>query len=125
MPKWKNNVFGTTNKRQFSVETVSALQVNKFNSGFHLCPHQSKKAKGGEDAVTVLDHFLAAADGVGGWAESGVDPAIYSRKLCSNLEEGANKADERMLMRPKEILVDAVMDNQEMGSATCVVLSLD
>ena len=90
-----------------------------------MCPHQSKKHKGGEDAATVLDHFLAAADGVGGWAESGVDPAIYSRKLCANLEEGALKADERALMKPKDILVDAVMENHEMGSATCVVLSLD
>jgi protein phosphatase PTC7 len=28
-------------------------------------------------------------------------------------------------MRPREILVDAVMNNHEMGSATCVCLSLD
>lgn len=25
---------------------------------------------------------MAIADGVGGWAESGVDPAIFARRLC-------------------------------------------
>ena len=49
-------------------------------------PHYSKKAKGGEDAACILDNLLAVADGVGGWAESGVDPAIFSRKLCINIE---------------------------------------
>ena len=27
--------------------------------------------------------FLAVADGVGGWAEHGVDPGKYSKELCS------------------------------------------
>ena len=26
--------------------------------------------------------MIAVADGVGGWATKGVDPAIYSRRLC-------------------------------------------
>jgi protein phosphatase PTC7 len=29
---------------------------------------------------------LCVADGVGGWAESGVDPAIYSKKLCKIID---------------------------------------
>jgi len=51
---------------------------------------------------------LAVADGVGGWAESGVDPAIFSRRLCVNIEKHGKEADERRLMRPKEILNDSV-----------------
>ena len=43
----------------------------------------SKRHKGGEDAATLTDRVLAIADGVGGWAESNVDPAKYSRRLCS------------------------------------------
>ena len=69
--------------------------MNTFNSGASLVPHASKRKKGGEDAVTVLPNFLVAADGVGGWVESGVDPAIFTRKLCANLEEGAKKSDDR------------------------------
>ncbi len=26
--------------------------------------------------------ILAVADGVGGWADHGVDPALYSKELC-------------------------------------------
>lgn len=33
------------------------------------------------------DRLLCVADGVGGWAESGVDPAIYSKKLCSIMHD--------------------------------------
>jgi len=41
--------------------------------------------KGGEDAYFINHNTLSVADGVGGWAEQGVDPAIYSKKLCKLL----------------------------------------
>lgn len=47
-----------------------------------MIPHPSKAAKGGEDAIFVDDNLLVVADGVGGWAQYGVDPGIFSRKLC-------------------------------------------
>jgi serine/threonine protein phosphatase PrpC len=31
--------------------------------------------------------LLAVADGVGGWNERGVDPALFSKELCKNLRE--------------------------------------
>ena len=46
-------------------------------------PHQMKKHKGGEDAAAYTERMLCVADGVGGWAESGVDPANYSTQLCN------------------------------------------
>jgi serine/threonine protein phosphatase PrpC len=30
----------------------------------------------------ITDRTLAVADGVGGWAENNIDPAIYARRLC-------------------------------------------
>lgn len=47
-----------------------------------VLPHMQKRHKGGEDAAVLTDTVLAVADGVGGWAENGVDPANYSRRLC-------------------------------------------
>ena len=41
-----------------------------------------KRAKGGEDAAVLTERIIGVADGVGGWSEQGVDPAIYSRTLC-------------------------------------------
>ena len=77
--------------RQFSTDgqsvDPSSIRVNRFHSGVFLNPHPAKKAKGGEDAACVSENIIAVADGVGGWAESGVDPANYSRKLCYNIDK--------------------------------------
>lgn len=43
-----------------------------------MMPHPSKLDKGGEDAYYVHDNVVAVADGVGGWTNHGIDPAIYS-----------------------------------------------
>lgn len=40
-----------------------------------MIPHPEKIAKGGEDALYANNFILSVADGVGGWAAHGVDPA--------------------------------------------------
>ncbi|KAJ1495761.1 hypothetical protein T484DRAFT_1761125 [Baffinella frigidus] len=66
-----------------SVQSV-ALRLN-CQVGF--IPHPEKAHKGGEDAFFVLTHDAGhgsgcgVADGVGGWAEQGVDSGEYSRAL--------------------------------------------
>jgi serine/threonine protein phosphatase PrpC len=75
----------STGPRFFSSE-VSQLKFNIFNSGIYLNPHFEKRKKGGEDAASLADNMLAVADGVGGWITSGVDPAIFARKLCRNID---------------------------------------
>jgi protein phosphatase PTC7 len=90
-----------------------------------LNPHYQKRHKGGEDAATVCPTMLAVADGVGGWAESGVDPAIYSKRLCSLFESLYETGDERYLASPKNLLVDAAGQNTETGSCTACIVQLD
>ena len=85
----------------------------------HICPHELKLHKGGEDACAVSTSTLAVADGVGGWADSGIDPAIYSRQLCKNILK-----HQPITICPKELLIKAAVDNKEIGSATCVVCVL-
>ncbi len=87
-------------------------------------PHFQKVAKGGEDAASVSPNVLAVADGVGGWAESGIDPAIFSKRLCKNIDELIIKS-ESYIHEPKRLLMDAVSANHETGSSTCVIVSLD
>ena len=62
---------------------------NKFNAGVHMNPHPDKIQKGGEDAYSISKDgtLLSVADGVGGWANSGVDPALYSKRLCSIIDD--------------------------------------
>jgi protein phosphatase PTC7 len=57
----------------------------------------------------VTDNLLAVADGVGGWAESGIDPANFSKRLCVLIEEGiTSDKKELYLNQPRSLLVDAV-----------------
>lgn len=64
---------------QFSVDKKFKY---KFLYGSHMIPHPEKAYKGGEDAMFTSDNVLVVADGVGGWADQGVDPGLYSKKLC-------------------------------------------
>lgn len=61
---------------------LSTPEKFKFRYGSKLIPHPDKIKKGGEDAFFVHDNILVIADGVGGWSNRGVDPALYSKRLC-------------------------------------------
>ncbi|MCO5589892.1 hypothetical protein L7F22_043861 [Adiantum nelumboides] len=56
-----------------------------------------KGGESGEDALSVTkmkdegDWFLAIADGVGGWSENGVDPALFSQSLIYHASEYAKR----------------------------------
>jgi protein phosphatase PTC7 len=70
-----------------------------FDRGEVSIPHPDKVFKGGEDAYFVTElnteHALSGnnlfafgvADGVGGWASSGVDPAIFAQTLMTNCDK--------------------------------------
>ena len=105
------------------VSTVNAKNV--FTSGVFLNPHFAKRFKGGEDAACINDRLICVADGVGGWAESGIDPALYSKRLCAIIDVLYRSGDERYQMSPKQLLVDAVKKNEEVGSCTCCLIVLD
>jgi len=57
-----------------------------------LIPHEQKKDKGGEDTYFVSDDGLAVGvfDGVGGWADVGVNPRLYSYRLMEGCLLDAN-----------------------------------
>ena len=53
-------------------------------------PHPAKASSGGEDAFFVSSWgqgAIGVADGVGGWAAEGVNPALYPRRLMTACEE--------------------------------------
>jgi hypothetical protein len=59
----------------------SGRELRLVSAGCSLA-HTSKRETGGEDAFFVSDAGLGAvgvADGVGGWARSGIDPKVYPR----------------------------------------------
>ena len=120
--KWKVVSVGL---RHFSVETISKSRVNYFNAGVWFQPHYQKIKKGGEDAASLSSNVIAVADGVGGWAESGIDPAIFSKRLCKNIDELVLQKELHYIENPKELMMEAVYQNKETGSSTCVIATLD
>lgn len=44
-------------------------------------PHPEKLHRGGEDAFISDDFIISVADGVGGYASSGVNPAVFTRRV--------------------------------------------
>ncbi|KAI3450286.1 hypothetical protein Pfo_006951 [Paulownia fortunei] len=88
--------------------------------GTHLIPHPDKVEKGGEDAFFVSSHgggVIAVADGVSGWAEKDVNPALFSRELMANASGLVE--DEEVLIRKAHAATTSI------GSATAVVAMLE
>lgn len=65
--------------------------------------------------------MIAVADGVGGWAERGVDPGLFSKQLCKDFQSLYNKDFSKTL---KEILLKAVTMNDFTGSSTACLAKL-
>jgi protein phosphatase PTC7 len=93
-----------------------------------------RRADGGEDAffVSKLNHnpgavAFAVADGVGGWAESRVDPGEFSRALCSLMADAALAYhDPSQRLRPKALMqmaYDRLLDERAIlaGGSTAMV----
>ena len=62
---------------------TSALSMS---IGAWALPHPEKLKRGGEDAHFVGREAAGVADGVGGWAQLGVDPGVYSREFMKGTE---------------------------------------
>jgi len=85
-------------------------------------PHPDKAAGGGvgEDAVSSSRFLLGVADGVGGWAESGIDAGMYSRELISKSVEAAEGKVPPFGL--EEVATAGYKDTHATGSSTlCLV----
>ncbi|KAF9591916.1 hypothetical protein IFM89_010274 [Coptis chinensis] len=94
--------------------------------GSHLIPHPRKVEKGGEDAFFVSSYnggVVAIADGVSGWAEQNIDPALFSRELMANVSYLVE--DEEVNYDPLILLKKAHAATSSIGSATVVVAMLE
>jgi len=76
--------------------TPAAAPAAAAGPCFSVCsiPHPAKEEKGGEDAYFISREagVFGVADGVSGWAELGVDPALYSSELMGRVGRAAPAA---------------------------------
>lgn len=93
-----------------------------------IIPHDDKKFRGGEDAASTTSEMLVVADGVGGWANKGVNPGLYSRKLTETITSEYLKLSpaEQDTINLKSLVHKSnhIAADQHLGSATCTVVRL-
>lgn len=105
--------------------TPLAEKPLKLLSGSCYLPHPAKEETGGEDAHFICgdEQAIGVADGVGGWADVGVDAGLFSRELMSHsvtavLEEPKGSID------PARVLEKAHACTKAKGSSTACIIAL-
>jgi protein phosphatase PTC7 len=94
-----------------------------FNSAAAMIPHPEKASIGGEDAYFIDGtRWVGVADGVGGWALSGVNAGDYARELMWNCAERARKVGSES--DPKSVLIYAAKRTKSKGTAATLIASL-
>ena len=102
---------------------VSAL--NSLRVAVHNFPCPGKKNPKGEDAHFFGPLAMAVADGVGGWAEVGVDPSLYANELMKGVKTAVNTLSDTERVEPMTVLKFAAGKCASVGSSTCSLLLLD
>mmetsp|Transcript_31159 Transcript_31159/g.30611 ORF Transcript_31159/g.30611 Transcript_31159/m.30611 type:complete len:115 (+) Transcript_31159:123-467(+) len=89
-----------------------------------MIPHNDKKDRGGEDAYFASDRLMVVADGVGGWAKKGVNPAFFSRRLAALLGEKHQEEPGRDMKKAlRSSCIEA--SDEHIGSSTVVLMKFD
>ncbi|CAH1415117.1 unnamed protein product [Lactuca virosa] len=117
-------------------ETITSLAIEangkgghartlKLLSGSSYLPHPDKEATGGEDAhfICVEEQVIGVADGVGGWADVGINAGLYSRSLMSNSVR-AIQDEPKEAIDPARVLTKAHSATKAQGSSTACIIAL-
>ncbi|KAF5738169.1 putative protein phosphatase 2c [Tripterygium wilfordii] len=105
--------------------TVSFNQTLKLLSGSCYLPHPDKEETGGEDAhfMCVEEQAIGVADGVGGWADVGINSGLFSRELMSN-SVAAIQEEPKGSIDPVRVLEKAHSGTKAKGSSTACIIAL-
>lgn len=109
-----------------SIEPI--ITDTRFTLGVSMIPHPAKVAKGGEDAYFISNdgRCIGVADGVGGWGDIGVDPALYSRALMEGAKISADNSGISAHRDPLTLMQDGYNYAQcVQGSSTACVIVID
>lgn len=104
---------------------IPITRALKLNSGSCYLPHPDKEETGGEDAhfICLDEQAIGVADGVGGWADMGVDAGVYARELMSNSVSAIHE-EPRGSVDPARVLEKAYTSTKAKGSSTACIIAL-
>ncbi|XP_051150838.1 probable protein phosphatase 2C 55 [Andrographis paniculata] len=108
-----------------SEQNIPIDRTLKLNSASCYLPHPEKEETGGEDAhfICTDEQAIGVADGVGGWADLGVDAGQYARELMSN-SVNAIQEEPRGSVDPARVLEKAYVRTKSKGSSTACIIAL-
>eukprot|EP01018_Ginkgo_biloba_P031673 Gb_21754 [translate_table: standard] len=106
-------------------ETPMGDTFFKLFSGSCYLPHPDKEETGGEDAhfIGEVQQAIGIADGVGGWAQIGVNAGDYARELMAQ-SMVAIQQEPRGSIDPARVLDKAYINTKSRGSSTVCILVL-
>jgi protein phosphatase PTC7 len=98
----------------------------KLLSGSCYLPHPDKEETGGEDAHFICkdEQVIGIADGVGGWADVGVNAGEFSRELMSH-SVSAIQEEPNGSFDPARVLEKAHAKTKAQGSSTACIITLN
>ena len=88
-------------------------------------PHPDKEESGGEDAhfICADEQAIGVADGVGGWADLGVNAGLFAQELMSN-SVTAVQEEPKGSIDPARVLEKAHSSTKARGSSTACIIAL-
>ncbi|KAL6982789.1 protein-serine,threonine phosphatase [Sarracenia purpurea var. burkii] len=118
-------------EEQLASAAVDSLQKDlagrtlKLISGSCYLPHPDKEETGGEDAhfICVDEQAIGVADGVGGWADMGIDSGLFARELMSN-SIAAVREEPKGSIDTARVLEKAHSSTKAKGSSTACIIAL-
>ncbi|KAK7310445.1 hypothetical protein RJT34_07980 [Clitoria ternatea] len=115
----------SSNSSDSSEQKTPSGKTLKLVSGSCYLPHPDKEETGGEDAHFICseEQAIGVADGVGGWADVGVNAGYYSRELMSKSVE-AIQEEPKGSIDPARVLEKAHSSTKARGSSTACIIAL-
>lgn len=97
----------------------------KLLSGSCYLPHPEKEETGGEDAHFICEdaQAIGVADGVGGWADVGVNAGLFARELMAHSLK-AIQEEPMSSFEPARVLEKAHSCTKAKGSSTACIIGL-
>lgn len=104
---------------------ILGQKAPKLLSGSCYLPHPDKEETGGEDAHFICEdaQAIGVADGVGGWADVGVNAGHFSRELMSHSVRAIQEEPEGCF-DPARVLEKAHSCTKAKGSSTACIIGL-
>ncbi|KAL8153969.1 hypothetical protein V2J09_011729 [Rumex salicifolius] len=114
-----------TKSNTSSDQQIPMERTLKLLSGSCYLPHPDKEETGGEDAhfICAEEQAIGVADGVGGWADVGINAGLYAQELMAN-SVNAIREEPKGCIDPIRVLEKAHSSTKVRGSSTACIIAL-